>query len=623
MAVKFFRPTLVVENISQKAVRLLGLTTILPGEKIDLFDQVEQTTIYEDLILKALEKPWGDLYNEVVVKRTLVIHSLALSSFYYGVVTPDNIVSDNSYFPGAVASVVDSDTFSWISPAIASAQHPLEISAGVISIPKASAVSDGYLSKEDWLTFAGNTKPAIKIWQYQDFSAPVSTSISLSNFQNGTGLAFNASYIISDTAEITIASDSSIPPTTTLAFPARYLPSSRVTVSSHIGTTVILSGAPDASLSCRIYFLIELPAGVPLPSGYQEDPEFINDSNLEYLDDNYVNQNQDETIYGVKTFASDTIFSGNVGVNVLSPSANIDVSGLIQTTSLRIPTGASDGYIFTSDATGLGSWEPLPAAGVTDHGFLTGLTDDDHPIYLLVDGARPMSGDLDMDGYSILSSRLDGVLYFRLPSGAYDGYVLTSNGAGEASWMPASAPIYDHGSLTGLDQDDHSQYLILDGSAARNTLTGYLDGYAGRIRIPNVFDPQSDISTPGLGEIAFDTNDGYMVIYTSMGWRTVAAAGSGITEVQHENLDTLVHNLAENFYEEIVTTGGKVTSVIDWSSPSKILKIREFQYSYNGSKIVQEIAIQYDASGVEVQRLTTDFNYIGNAIVSSNTTETP
>ena len=36
--------------------------------------------------------------------------------------------------------------------------------------------------------------------------------------------------------------------------------------------------------------------------------------------------------------------------------------------------------------------------GVTDHGALTGLGNDDHTIYMLEDGTRAMSGDLDMGG---------------------------------------------------------------------------------------------------------------------------------------------------------------------------------------------------------------------------------
>lgn len=49
-------------------------------------------------------------------------------------------------------------------------------------------------------------------------------------------------------------------------------------------------------------------------------------------------------------------------------------------------------------------------AGVTDHGALTGLTDDDHTQYLKVDGTRPMSGNLDMGSNAISNvGNVDGV----------------------------------------------------------------------------------------------------------------------------------------------------------------------------------------------------------------------
>lgn len=48
--------------------------------------------------------------------------------------------------------------------------------------------------------------------------------------------------------------------------------------------------------------------------------------------------------------------------------------------------------------------------GVTDHGNLTGLSDDDHTQYLLVSGTRAMSGDLDMGTQAITNVGLvDGV----------------------------------------------------------------------------------------------------------------------------------------------------------------------------------------------------------------------
>ena len=48
--------------------------------------------------------------------------------------------------------------------------------------------------------------------------------------------------------------------------------------------------------------------------------------------------------------------------------------------------------------------------GVTDHGGLTGLADDDHKQYLLVNGARGMSGSINMNGFNITDvGTVDGV----------------------------------------------------------------------------------------------------------------------------------------------------------------------------------------------------------------------
>lgn len=52
----------------------------------------------------------------------------------------------------------------------------------------------------------------------------------------------------------------------------------------------------------------------------------------------------------------------------------------------------------------------IGGGGVTDHGNLSGLADDDHTQYLLVDGTRVMASGLDMGGYSISNVDLiDGV----------------------------------------------------------------------------------------------------------------------------------------------------------------------------------------------------------------------
>lgn len=74
-------------------------------------------------------------------------------------------------------------------------------------------------------------------------------------------------------------------------------------------------------------------------------------------------------------------------------------------------------------------------------------------------------------------------------------------------------------------------------------------------------------------------------------------SAGGITEEQHETLDTLVHNLAESSYEEITRAGGQVTSAIVWETSDKLKKIRETSISRSGGQISSIVEKHYDATG--------------------------
>lgn len=51
---------------------------------------------------------------------------------------------------------------------------------------------------------------------------------------------------------------------------------------------------------------------------------------------------------------------GNVGIGVTDPSTSLEVDGTVKSTGFILPTGASDGYILSSDGVGTASWVAMP-----------------------------------------------------------------------------------------------------------------------------------------------------------------------------------------------------------------------------------------------------------------------
>jgi len=95
---------------------------------------------------------------------------------------------------------------------------------------------------------------------------------------------------------------------------------------------------------------------------------------------------------------------------------------------------------------------------------------------------------------------------------------------------------------------------------------------------------------------------------------------------EHEVLDTLVHDLAENSFEELTYSSGRVVNSTVWTDATKVTKIRETQIAYGGGlfgRLVSEVIdIQYDAAGVELYRLTTTLTYTLNRVQTISTVRT-
>jgi hypothetical protein len=102
----------------------------------------------------------------------------------------------------------------------------------------------------------------------------------------------------------------------------------------------------------------------------------------------------------------------------------------------NVLTGMPGGFADGTDDTG---------AGITDHGALTGLEDDDHTQYMRKDPLKTSDGSPPNQGANLVHwDNLAGA-----PAGFADG---VDDGGGVA----------DHGLLTGLEDNDHPQYALKD-----------------------------------------------------------------------------------------------------------------------------------------------------------------
>lgn len=109
--------------------------------------------------------------------------------------------------------------------------------------------------------------------------------------------------------------------------------------------------------------------------------------------------------------------------------------------SLYIPPPPASGYVLSSiDTSGKAAWS-LPVTGVTDHGLLTGLSDDDHTQYVLVDGTRAMTKlVVSTSGVFTGDLRSDANIYGDIVADSFkmapatSGYALTANSQGVGSW---------------------------------------------------------------------------------------------------------------------------------------------------------------------------------------------
>jgi len=136
-------------------------------------------------------------------------------------------------------------------------------------------------------------------------------------------------------------------------------------------------------------------------SDYWLDPAHPTDSG-EYVDIMAIKSYEplDLTVTGMSALVFDrnnggkvNLWQANYGDEVWVDKGQLEFKGHTHSYEPVVTPGA-DGQVWTSRS-GAKVWEDLPDP-IVDHGNLTGLGDDDHTQYLLIDGTRAMTGDFTL-----------------------------------------------------------------------------------------------------------------------------------------------------------------------------------------------------------------------------------
>ncbi|RLC84936.1 MAG: hypothetical protein DRJ03_12970, partial [Chloroflexi bacterium] len=278
--------------------------------------------------------------------------------------------------------------------------------------------------------------------------------------------------------------------------------------------TVLVDGKPEPNV--KVYFY-EKGTTNPIPVYSDEGSTSADNPQLTDASGRYA------VYLDVETYPVIRIYLEKDGVDFTEANADLDgvpVPGAVGTVSL----GFTDLTDTPSSYSGSGgkvvkvkSTEDGLEFGQVDHGELAGLSDDDHPQYLLADGSRPLSGDLDFQGHL---AKVIGKLNFK-----------------GATTLTVSS-----GAVT-VSQSYH--YVDTEGGASTDDLDTINGGTGGDILYLRAADPSrtvvikhgtGNIVTPDGNDYSLDSTDKVAtLLFDGTNWHLVqravpTGAPSAITE---------------------------------------------------------------------------------------------